>query len=72
MFRTKKPSARVHEGYVPPETEVYEVSLTDLFHAQVKEHRDELPKSTVGKLLRHILADEEKVNAPEISPPSPN
>lgn len=72
MFRTKKPSARIHEGHVLSETEVYEGSLKDFFHAAVEEHRDELSKSAVGKLLRRILVDEEKAKVPEISPPSPN
>lgn len=34
------------------------------------EFRDELPKSTVGKLLRRVLADEER--AKESAPPSPS
>jgi acyl-coenzyme A synthetase/AMP-(fatty) acid ligase len=34
------------------------------------EFREELPKSTVGKLLRRVLADEEEANA--ASPPSPS
>jgi long-chain acyl-CoA synthetase len=35
------------------------------------EFRDELPKSTVGKLLRRVLADEEQTKA-AASPPSPS
>ena len=38
------------------------------------EFRDELPKSTVGKLLRRVLADEEKakttVPSPAETPPA--
>lgn len=34
------------------------------------EFRDELPKSTVGKLLRRVLADEEQTKASR--PPSPS
>jgi hypothetical protein len=72
MFRTKKSSARVHEGRVPSETKVYEGSLTDHFHAVAEERCEELPKITVGKLLRRILAEEEKAKAPETAAPFPN
>lgn len=36
------------------------------------EFRDELPKSTVGKLLRRVLADEERQKIGTATPPSPN
>jgi len=36
------------------------------------EFRDDLPKSTVGKLLRRVLADEENAKAGAVSPPSPS
>jgi len=46
------------------------------------EFRDDLPKSTVGKLLRRVLADEERAKAearaeaaskaPDAAPPSPS
>ena len=51
MFRTEKPWFRVYEGHAQPETEVYEGSLTDLFHAAVEEHRDKTALTFYGATL---------------------
>lgn len=76
MFRTEKPWLEVYEsGNVEPETRIFEGSVYELFGHAVEEHRgktalsfsgttfefrEELPKSTVGKLLRRVLAEEER------------
>ncbi len=76
MFRTGKPWLEVYEaGKVEPETRIFEGSVYELFRRAVEEHRgktvlsfygttvefrEELPKSTVGKLLRRVLAEEER------------
>jgi len=48
MFRTEKPWVRVYEGHTPPETEVYEGSLTDFFRSSVEEHRDKTALTFYG------------------------
>jgi long-chain acyl-CoA synthetase len=51
MFRTEKPWVRVYEGYASPETEIYEGSLTDLFHEAVEEHRENTALTFYGTTL---------------------
>jgi long-chain acyl-CoA synthetase len=48
MFRTEKPWVRVYEGQASPETEIYEGSLTEFFHASVEEHRDKTALTFYG------------------------